>query len=81
MKIALSSKSCLLLCKFQSFFVVFQQGDRPQLSEEMDKILWDFVQKKGMDQKMFRSLVSFEVQHYYKQQEAMGSYARPEKVN
>merc|ERR1719400_3000146 len=38
------------------------QGDRPQLSEEMDKILWDFVQKKGMDQKMFRSLVEGKLQ-------------------
>ena len=62
------------VCSFASFnpfFFVFQQGDRPQLSEEMDKILWDFVQKKGMDQKMFRSLVSFEVQHLCKQYKKM----------
>lgn len=38
--------------------LIFCQGSRPELSPEMDTKLWEFVQQKGMDQKMFRALVS-----------------------
>ena len=34
------------------------QATRPTITPKMDAQLWDFVQKKNMDQKMFRALVS-----------------------
>ena len=36
------------------------QATRPTITPKMDAQLWDFVQKKKMDQKMFRALVSLE---------------------
>ena len=35
------------------------QATRPTITPKMDAQLWDFVQKKKMDQKMFRALVSW----------------------
>ena len=32
---------------------------RPTITPKMDAQLWEFVQKKNMDQKMFRALVCF----------------------
>ena len=34
------------------------QATRPTITPKMDAQLWEFVQKKNMDQKMFRALVS-----------------------
>ena len=35
------------------------QATRPTITPKMDAQLWEFVQKKNMDQKMFRALVSY----------------------
>ena len=38
------------------------QATRPTITPKMDAQLWEFVQKKHMDQKMFRALVSLFLQ-------------------
>ena len=40
------------------------QATRPTITPKMDAQLWEFVQRKSMDQRMFRALVSYYLNGY-----------------
>ena len=54
----LPSASLVWLGDEDSRPVYHGQATRPTITPRMDSQLWEFVQKKKMDQKMFRALVS-----------------------